>query len=323
MNFKRTFLRYPLNVIQSLKGIWKVSFIVFLLAGSCMKSSAQLSSDNRMLLEEKEDTLKKLGNAMISDTSDGKRLDALHKFIPVMVRSLRLDGSFYYPFNSLDMISCLYAPDSSFRILTWQIYLGKGLNRYHGVIQMKGQKLKMFPLYDASDTMSFHTQAVLDAGHWFGALYYKILKNYSQGKYYYTMLGYDAADYFSDRKIADVLHFEDGVPFFGAPIFHYRYSDGRQETKNRIFVDYKFDATASLRFDTIQQILIFDHTAPTDSNQVGITFSYVPDGTYEGFKFQNGFWEWVEKVFTFAINENDHPPVPNPVFDKTKDDRFK
>jgi hypothetical protein len=25
-------------------------------------------------------------------------------------------------------------------------------------------------------------------------------------------------------------------------------------------------------------------------------------------------WEWVEKVFTFAINEDDNPPIPAPLF---------
>jgi hypothetical protein len=78
-----------------------------------------------------------------------------------------------------------------------------------------------------------------------------------------------------------------------------------------------------MNYDTTMQMIIYDHTEPEDSAQLGLGFSYLPDGTNEGFKFSGGFWNWIEKVFTFAINENNNPPVPQPIFDKTKDDRFK
>jgi len=289
----------------------------------CLHSQAQLSRDSKMILDELQDSLIKTGEVMINDTNAGKRIDALHKFIPLFTKALKVDGSFYYPFDSLECISHLFAPDSTFKIMTWQLYLGKGINRYFGTIQMRGDKLKMYPLFDASDTMVYHVQSTLTKDNWFGALYYKILKNYSQGKYYYTLLGYDAGDLFCDRKIIDVLWFQEGFPLFGAPLFKFKNADGKTEIKNRIFVDYKFDALANLGYDTSSKIIIYDHMSPEDSITAGLTFSYIPDGTYEGFKFENGFWNWIEKVFTFAINENDHPPLPRPLFDKTKDDRFK
>ena len=63
---------------------------------------AQLSKDSRMILQEKEDTLKQIGYTMLNDTSAGKRIDALHKLIPVMVRALKVPESFFYPFDSLN-----------------------------------------------------------------------------------------------------------------------------------------------------------------------------------------------------------------------------
>lgn len=301
----------------------KAIYLLLIALGISSTATAQLSRDSKMMLDELQDSLIKVGEVMVNDTNTGKRVDALHKFIPLMTRALKIEGSFYYSFDSLQSISHLFAPDSSFKILTWQLYLGKGINRYYGTVQMKGDKLKMFPLFDTSDTMEYHNQTILNKDSWYGALYYKILKNYAQGKYYYTLLGYDAGDLFCDRKIIDVLWFQDGYPMFGAPLFKFKNAEGKTDIKNRIFIDYKFDALASLGYDTSQQMIIYDHTAPTDSIELGLTFSYVPDGTYEGFKFENGFWNWIEKVFTFAINENDHPPLPRPLFDKTKDERFR
>jgi hypothetical protein len=54
--------------------------------------------------------------------------------------------------------------------------------------------------------------------------------------------------------------------------------------------------------------------APSNNKGKGATFSYVPDGTYEGFVWKNNYWNWVENVFTFGINENDNPPIPVPIY---------
>lgn len=284
---------------------------------------AQLSKDSRMILQEKEDTLKQIGYTMLNDTSAGKRIDALHKLIPVMVRALKVPESFFYPFDSLNMISVLYAPDSNFRILTWQLHMGKGVFRYYGAIQMNSENLQMYPLFDVSDTIGFHSQAILDHNHWFGCLYYKILKHYYDGKYYYTLLGYDANDILAERKLIDVLWFDENRPKFGAPIFHYVFRDGNRKTLNRIFIDYKFDAKVTLNYDTSMSLIVYDHTSPPDTNQKGAFFVYVPDGTYEGFKWTPSGWQWVEQVFHFAINQNDNPPMPKPIFGGKKDERFK
>lgn len=298
-------------------------FIVISIVFFSFAAQAQLPNDSKIILDEKQDSLRRLGYIMINDTNIATRLNALHAFIPMLTRSLKTESSFYYPFDSLDCVSAMYAPDSSFRIITWQIHLGKGLYRYYGTIQMPGQKLKMYPLFDSSDTMNYHIQDTLTHNGWLGALYYRIIKVYAYGKNCYTLLGYDAYDLFSDRKIADVLWFQQGIPRFGLPIFKFKYKDGHVATANRIFVDYKYNTTASLNYDTLQKMIVYDHTEPEDSTNMGMGFTYVPDGTYEGFKFEGGFWHWIEKVFTFAINQNDNPPVPKPIFDKYKDERFK
>lgn len=267
-----------------------------------------------------EDTLHFLSNTFTYDSFLDVRQKACYAFIPKFVEALKADNSFYYPFDSFETIAKVYPPDSSFRIFTWQLVLPKGKFRYYGVIQMKGTKLKMYPLYDRSDTMTYHSQRVNTNEAWYGCLYYNIIQNQTDKKTVYTLFGYEAADILTRRKIVDILSFdESGKPKFGAPLFYFNQQEdsfhyARKDTFTRFFIEYKYNASTVLNYDPQLEMIVFDHVAPPTDKAKGATFTYVPDGTYEGFKWSSSRWNWVEKVFTFAINENDNPPVPVPLF---------
>ncbi len=291
-----------------------------------------------------EDTLKQLSNLFVEDSVSAERKKACYAFIPKFAHALKADNSFYYPFDSLGTISKVYPPDSSFRIFTWQLLMNyqvkvpaaysktgrdtffeKPVIRYYGVIQMRSSVSKLFPLYDAGDTLKYGTQQILGAGNWWGQLYYSIIQKSVGRKSYYTLFGYEAADLLVRRKIIDILTFDDkGQPKFGAPMFyvnrdedslHYKKSD----TLTRFFIEYKHSTPTVLRYDPALDVIIFDHVAPPDDKAKGATFSYVPDGTYEGFKWGNDHWNWMERIFTFSIDKNDSPPVPVPKFGEPKD----
>ena len=252
-----------------------------------------------------------------------RRKVACYKFIPQLIAALKTDNSFYFPFDSLAELSKVYPPDSSFRILTWQMHYPKGRFRYYGVIQMRSSKLKMFPLKDLRDTLPFHTQQKLTENNWYGQIYYKILEKTVNKKTYYTLFGFEAADFISRRKIIDILSFdENGKPHFGAPMFMFKYDDSShlkdKDTLSRFFIEYKWSASPTLNYDYNKDMIVFDHLAPPNPRAQGVYFTYVEDGTYEGFKWTNNHWQWVEKVFNFAINEDDNPPIPAPLFGTPK-----
>lgn len=272
------------------------------------------------LLELKLDTLRKLANAITNDSFLDVRRKSCYEFIPKLVSALKINNSFYFPFDSLETISIVYPPDSSYRIFTWQLVLPKGNFRYYGVIQMRSSTMKIFPLFDKSDTMTYHSQRVNDNESWYGALYYNIIQNKAGKKTYYTLFGFEAADLITRRKVVDVLSFdEDGKPVFGAPIFYFKMEEDsfrykRCDTLTRFFIEYNYKAPTVLNYDKDFEMIVFDHVTPPVDKARGATFTYVPDGTYEGFKWGDGHWNWVEKVFTFAINEDNNPPIPVPLF---------
>lgn len=285
-----------------------------------VKENRAISKNDLLKIKRTEDTLHLLSNEFTYDSSLTARKKSCYTFIPKFVSLLKADNSFYYPFDSFETVSKIYPPDSSFRIFTWQLVLPQGHFRYYGVIQMRSTKLKMFPLFDLSDTMQYQTQLITTNDNWYGALYYGIIQKQNDKQAVYTLFGFEGADIITRRKVVDILTFDaSGKPKFGAPLFfmnqdedslHYKKSD----TLTRFFIEYKYNASTVMNYDREKEMIIFDHVAPPTDKGRGATFSYVPDGTYEGFQWKNNRWNWVENVFTFAINENDNPPIPVPKF---------
>ena len=296
-----------------------------------------LSKGDSQKMKLMADTLERLSRRFTNDTVLESRKKACYTFIPKLVNALKLPNSFYYKFDSLETVAQVYPPDSSFRIFTWQLYFtvpfkipakysktgrdttwDRPVVRYYGVIQMRSRDMKIYPLYDAGDTLSYGTQQILGPGNWWGQLYYNIIQKTIGNKTYYTTFGFEAVDHITRRKIVDVISFDKGKPKFGAPLFYFKYEDSfavkKLDTLTRFFMEYKWSAQTVLNYDAQMQMIVFDHVAPQNEKARGATFTYVPDGTYEGFEWQKDHWQWKEKVFNFAINEDDNPPIPAPLF---------
>jgi hypothetical protein len=185
-----------------------------------------ISSANRKFLIQKEDSLKILADSMINALDAAKRFRSDSQFVKTFVRALITKNSFYYPFDSLFTVSHLYAPDSSFRIFTWQLKKDEYLYYQKGAIQMRTPDgvLKLYPLFDASMFTAKPLDSVRKRSNWIGAIYYKIIQKKHNGKNYYTLLGFDDFTVSSNRKWMDVLHFDPqtGEPLFGAPLVTFK-----------------------------------------------------------------------------------------------------
>jgi hypothetical protein len=97
-------------------------FLILALLGTGLQASAQnpITYARKKEFRKREDSLKVFAFDIVNGESASGRFRSDSQFIRSLVRTLKLPYSFYYPFDSLTTISRLYAPDSSFRILTWQ-----------------------------------------------------------------------------------------------------------------------------------------------------------------------------------------------------------
>lgn len=286
---------------------------------SLVTQAQQLSPSAAKNFAKHEDTLKVYARNMITNANSSQRFIADSIFIRLLVKSLKNTRSFYYPYDSLETVSRIYAPDSSFRIFSWQFNRDDTYFRQRGAIQMRTDdgSLKLFPLLDMSEFTDAAQDSVRTANNWVGAIYYGMVMKTYNNKKYYTLLGFDDNNTKSTKKWIEILTFnENGQPIFGGPYFSMTADKGAAApTYNRFCLEYKKDGRARMNYDHEMDMIVYDHLISQD-NTPDKKYTLVPDGDYEGFKWVNGKWQHIDKVFDFKLKDG-QAPVPEPLKDET------
>jgi len=291
---------------------FKYQLLVICLFGTGLRLRAQshLSPAVEAICQQREDTIKRLAYDIVNAETPESRFRADSQFIRSLVRVLKLPYSFYHPFDSLQTISRLYAPDSSFRIFTWQFKKDNLLYLQEGPIQMNQPdgSLKLFPLFDASMFTAKPNDSVRTRSNWIGAIYYRIIEKTWQGKNYYTLLGFDDYSESSNKKWMEVLTFTpEGEPRFGGPYFSFQEDSVRKPTQYRFNIEYKKEAGTRFNYDPSLDLVVFDELI-SENNEPEKKDTYVPDGDFEAFQWKNGKWVHIQKgVFTVKLKDGDFP----------------
>lgn len=274
--------------------LFKRFFIVALLF-SQVSVYAQTNHPHAEEMKMYEDTLRGLAHHILRDSIDEARFLATKLFVPTLVKALKTENSFSYRFDSLQGVSIQYPADSSFRIFTWQLYVNKEEYKYYGAIQMNSKDLKLIPLQDRSSAVFYPDREVLSADRWYGALYYNMRQVDAPDGTYYLLFGFDAFSYFNRRKLIDVLYFEDGQPKFGKPVF---VNEKKKGQINRLILDYTVEASITVNYSEQEEMILYDNLITMGGQYKGQGVTYVPDGSYHGYKLEkDGKWHHVEKVF--------------------------
>lgn len=306
------------------------------------------SESNLETIRSYEDSVDVLSGLMLHDTSEISRFLSCKYMIKDLVNALKVDNSFQYKFPQFERISVQYPEDSSFRIFTWQLYVNENEYRYFGAIQLNSEKLQLLPLSDRSEAIPNPGMTLTTNSNWFGAVYYNIRQVDSKefGRYY-MLFGYDANNFFTRRKLIDVMQIKEGKAYFGMPVFkipqdileekkkiaafnanvpvgnRVKVSDaeilakrGAVEVVSRFMVTYSAEASAILNYDEDYGMILFDNMIMMGGNYEGQGQVSVPDGSYRGFKLQeDGTWLQVEKVFN---DFQERPPRPEPLNRKNR-----
>lgn len=215
--------------------------------------------------------------------------------------------------------------DSSFRILTFQLTLNNRTVRHYGCIQLNKKGSRIIPLLDYSDTFPLVPQITLSNKNWFGAVYYKALTKKVKNKNIYFLFGYDQNDVFSSRKLVEPMWIEgDTLARFGMPIFEKttKVKDlltNEVKTKNEMLYRYKIEfasqASVMMRYDEEKKMIVHDHVMSKNPKHDDLAFTKIPEGSYEGLKWEKEHWIWVPYV-SIGEKETNTPIQPVPFKEK-------
>jgi hypothetical protein len=270
---------------MDMKGFLNIIFVFVVSFSFAQKDS---------LLHQREKELEIKLNTLRSATSDFVKENVNEEFKKLLLETIQLEGAFSHPFKSLKTLGTIVSPDESFRMFNWNIEQEDQSQKYYCYILKKDErkhKYVIIELQDKSFMLPPRPEDVLTEDQWYGALYYKIIPFEKSGKKYYTLLGWDGNNGFSNIKLIDVLYFSGKHAKLGNAVF--KTKDGIQK---RVFFEYSKRAFMSLNYDEQRGRIIFDHLSPESPGMEGFYEYYVPDMSYDAFTFKDNKWHIVEDV---------------------------
>jgi len=262
----------------------RILIVFIILCTFCQTNTAQ----QKLTLQQYEDSIQNQFDQLLTLQNDTLNSEINKKVIQLFKEVLSNSNSFTYAFEKLKNISKLNAADGNIRIINWNLPLQNGEFQYFGFIQHFDnikKEVKLYELTDKSGTIKEPATALLTDNNWFGALYYKILTTKWNKTVYYTLLGWDGNNNFTNKKIIDLFYIKDNKVVFGPPIF--KMEKGIQ---NRLIFEYSKQAKMMLKYDEKLDIIVWDHLAPSQPNFVGQYMYYGPDLSQDGVQFIDGYW---------------------------------
>ncbi len=264
----------------------------------------------------KEKRINAAAPLMIEGETDSIRIATAWNLYRCLDTMLNMPASRFYPFDSLrhTVVSILQPKDQAFRLFTFNLILLNGNFQNFGYIEIwSGKESEIVPLIDtAKKTKPNYLETELETTEWLGALYYNLVP-FKKGKNkYYILNGFDGASANSNKKIIDVLWFDNHVPVFGKPLF----LDGSQDRKPAFRVVYEFhnESQMLLRYEENRKIIVLDKLTPSFPEAVNDFYYYIPSGDYDYYAInKKGYWV-KEALENLNLGQGEKPlrPVEKP-----------
>jgi hypothetical protein len=246
------------------------------------------AQEGAFLFLKTESQLKEYFTELYKSEND-KTTDSINNVIfDVFSTALLIPESFSYKWTSLNMIGQIHSENEKLNVYTWYVKNNKGAYRYYGFVQYnigskKKPEIRFYSLTDKTKGMKNPETLTLSTDNWLGCVYYNMHTFSYRRVNYYTLLGYNFNNDFSDKKYIDILVFDkEGLPSFGG-----EFQLELQKVKRVIF-EYSAELVASIKYDETLQMIVCDHLSPFEEMFTGNYRFYGPDGSYDGFLFNKG-----------------------------------
>lgn len=280
----------------------------------CLSGYSQKNSELRFW----EDSLISLRDEVMNEPNETVRLSLNEEFMTLLEMVLQMPNSLKYPWDSVRNFAVLASPDGICKIFTWYVVKNDFSIENFGLIQVYNdarKKLVVYPLYDKSATMDYPKTSIGNHTRWYGAVYYKLVPLKEKNFTYYTLLGWNGNNLFTNQKVIEVMHFnKEMTPIFGAKVFK-----GYPERVSRVIFEYSKNATLHLNYEDQQYevgtgkynprtrqmeykvlnspIIIFDELIPMEEGMGNVAAFMVPESSLnQGFVEEDGRWVFLKNV---------------------------
>jgi len=226
---------------------------------------------------------------------------ANESLVMTMEEFLGTSGSFNYSFEQSPWISIKECAGNTMKVYSWEVKKGEDDYAYFGYIQKADGTF--VTLSDQSSDIEDAAYMDLDVDYWYGALYYNVLDvTDADGNLMTILFGINKKDRFTTTKVAEVIQIKSDKIAFGSPIF-----EDKENTSwaNRIYQEYSADANGTLNYSEGLGMIIFDNLIPRMGAMEGQGPTKYPDGSYKGYQWKEGKFEYVDKIYDYI---SDTPP---------------
>jgi hypothetical protein len=256
--------------------------LIFFLFCSVSFISGQVPTENISVILEK--LFSGLRTNLPSEIKTEKN-DSIRSIIGSYASS---DSVFNHRFSNLRFLGQITSPDSLVKIITWNLILSEGGNRYFCFLIHRDRKSgggKVYSLLGIYNENPVRSDTLYSSSGWYGALYYDLRPFTIAGKLKYVILGIDYGNSLISRKVIDILSFNDsdGITF-GYKCF----TDGITIVPRVIF-EYASTAVMSLKFES-DSLIVFDHLSPFSPELKGNRQFYGPDFSFDSYIFEKDLW---------------------------------
>lgn len=242
----------------------------------------------KKVLENQLELISKF-DSLHSITSIEEKKEYNKKLLEQIVATLNIPESFGMSFDTIRPFGKIQSDDGLVSLYTYNLPLEFGEQEYFGFLQYydkKNDSVILYELHDKSMEIQQPEYQKLYSHNWYGALYYKIITEKYKGTTHYVILAFDFNNLLSAKKIVEILKFNElGFPQFGSPIIKYK-----NKTHNRLIFEFNARATMILNYNPKTKMVTFDHLSPSRPSMEGNYQFYGPDFSYDGLKFEKGFW---------------------------------
>ncbi len=239
------------------------------------------------------DSINQILNNIAESKSDKKKIELNAYLIEYFQEYLKSEDSFETAYDSVKYLSVLDSDDENLRVITWNLNFKDGSFQYYGFLQYRNKKNYLVHFLDDKTVEESEFERHYQTNsEWFGSLYYQIVTKKWNSRTYYTLIGWDGADFLINRKVVEVLTFDRrGMPIFGKKAFKLD-----KYYSSRLVFEYADRATMLLRYNSKQEMLVLDHLSPPEQKYKGMFQYYGPDFSYDAFIFRGGKWHFQKNV---------------------------